>query len=173
LPLQAGALLLLALFQLHLVRRALETRLLLRYSRDDVMHGIAYVFGMRYVGAALVELTRNEQFTEFHSVAAAIHAARGACEIRVVPLYLLKPALQLVQHHVRRVLCDAAEVWACCAVLWFAVAGAAIMQLCRCHCCLQPGLSSSSGCSYHSSQVWQQHKLWIACRSTSQHCTAI
>jgi hypothetical protein len=49
LPLQAGALLLLALFQLHLVRRALETRLLLRYSRDDVMHGIAYVFGMRYV----------------------------------------------------------------------------------------------------------------------------
>lgn len=46
--LQVGALLLLALFQLHLVRRALETGLLLRYSGDDVMHGIAYVFGMRY-----------------------------------------------------------------------------------------------------------------------------
>jgi hypothetical protein len=40
-------LLLLCLFQLHLMRRALETSLLMRYSPDDVMHGIAYVFGIR------------------------------------------------------------------------------------------------------------------------------
>lgn len=39
--------LLLCLFQVHLARRALETGLLMRYSPDDVMHGIAYVFGMR------------------------------------------------------------------------------------------------------------------------------
>jgi hypothetical protein len=44
---QVQPLLLLFLFQLHLVRRALETSLLMRYNPGDVMHGIAYVFGMR------------------------------------------------------------------------------------------------------------------------------
>lgn len=46
---QAQPLLLLCLFQLHLVRRALETSLIMRYSPGDVMHGIAYLFGMRYI----------------------------------------------------------------------------------------------------------------------------
>lgn len=41
------ALLLLALFQLHLLRRALETALLLRYPPGARMHGVAYLFGMR------------------------------------------------------------------------------------------------------------------------------
>jgi hypothetical protein len=40
-------LLLLVLFQIHLVRRALETALLMQYKPGDVMHGIAYVFGLR------------------------------------------------------------------------------------------------------------------------------
>lgn len=44
---QVEALLLLCLFQVHLTRRAFETGLLMRYSPDDVMHGIAYMFGMR------------------------------------------------------------------------------------------------------------------------------
>lgn len=40
--------LLLCLFQLHLIRRACETKFMLRYNPDYVMHGIAYVFGMSY-----------------------------------------------------------------------------------------------------------------------------
>jgi hypothetical protein len=44
---QVRALLLLALFQLHLLRRCAETGLLLHYPEDAQMHGIAYVFGLR------------------------------------------------------------------------------------------------------------------------------
>eukprot|EP00882_Tetradesmus_deserticola_P033971 GHRQ01038853.1.p1 GENE.GHRQ01038853.1~~GHRQ01038853.1.p1 ORF type:complete len:148 (+),score=36.24 GHRQ01038853.1:289-732(+) len=40
-------LLALLLMQLHLGRRALETAVLMRYPRGAVMHGIAYVFGIR------------------------------------------------------------------------------------------------------------------------------
>jgi hypothetical protein len=40
-------LLALLLMQLHVVRRALETKLMMRYPRGAVMHGIAYVFGLR------------------------------------------------------------------------------------------------------------------------------
>jgi hypothetical protein len=40
-------LLALLLMQLHLGRRALETTLMMRYPRGAVMHGIAYVFGLR------------------------------------------------------------------------------------------------------------------------------
>jgi hypothetical protein len=45
--LQVEPLLLLVLFQLHLVRRTFETALLLPYKPGDVMHGVAYVFGLR------------------------------------------------------------------------------------------------------------------------------
>jgi 3-oxo-5-alpha-steroid 4-dehydrogenase 3 len=44
----AEALTALALFQLHLVRRALETALLLEYPPGSRMHAIAYAFGMSY-----------------------------------------------------------------------------------------------------------------------------
>lgn len=44
---QVRTVLLLGLFQLHLVRRALESSLIMRYRPDDAMHGIAYLFGMR------------------------------------------------------------------------------------------------------------------------------
>ncbi len=44
---QAEALAALALFQLHLARRASETALLLHYPPDARMHVIAYVFGLR------------------------------------------------------------------------------------------------------------------------------
>eukprot|EP00879_Flechtneria_rotunda_P027736 GHRR01029726.1.p1 GENE.GHRR01029726.1~~GHRR01029726.1.p1 ORF type:complete len:160 (+),score=29.30 GHRR01029726.1:636-1115(+) len=40
-------LLALLVFELHLVRRALETRLVMRYPRGAKMHGIAYLFGLR------------------------------------------------------------------------------------------------------------------------------
>ncbi len=36
-----------SVFQLHLVRRALETRLLMRYPADAKMHLLAYIFGLR------------------------------------------------------------------------------------------------------------------------------
>lgn len=42
-------LLLLALFQTHLLRRTLETAALLRYPPGARMHGIAYLFGMTCV----------------------------------------------------------------------------------------------------------------------------
>jgi hypothetical protein len=42
-------LLALLLMQLHLVRRALETELLMHYPSGASMHGIAYVFGLRCV----------------------------------------------------------------------------------------------------------------------------
>jgi hypothetical protein len=45
--LQVDAALALLLFQLHLLRRALETCYLMRYPQDAKMHGIAYVFGLR------------------------------------------------------------------------------------------------------------------------------
>lgn len=38
----------LALFQFHLMRRAAETALVMRYPRDARMHGIAYLFGLRW-----------------------------------------------------------------------------------------------------------------------------
>jgi hypothetical protein len=44
--LQVQSILLLAFFQLHLVRRALETSYVLKYPPQAVMHGIAYLFGM-------------------------------------------------------------------------------------------------------------------------------
>jgi 3-oxo-5-alpha-steroid 4-dehydrogenase 3 / polyprenol reductase len=44
----AQALAALLLFQLHLVRRALETALLLEYPPGSRMHAIAYAFGMSY-----------------------------------------------------------------------------------------------------------------------------
>ena len=47
---QAGAVLALGLLQLHLCRRLVETVGLLTYPPAARMHGIAYVFGIRYVG---------------------------------------------------------------------------------------------------------------------------
>ncbi len=44
---QARAVVALALFQLHLVRRAAETAGVMRYPADARMHGIAYLFGLR------------------------------------------------------------------------------------------------------------------------------
>jgi hypothetical protein len=46
---RARSLACLAAFQLHLVRRALETAGLMRYPRGAKMHGVAYLFGMRSV----------------------------------------------------------------------------------------------------------------------------
>lgn len=45
--LQVGSLLTLLLFQLHLMRRASETKFLLHYPSGAVMHGVAYLFGLR------------------------------------------------------------------------------------------------------------------------------
>jgi hypothetical protein len=36
-----------SVFQLHLVRRMLETRLLMKYPAGARMHVLAYVFGLR------------------------------------------------------------------------------------------------------------------------------
>lgn len=46
---QVSALLCLLLFEIHLLRRALETGLMMRYNTSARMHGIAYLFGMRQV----------------------------------------------------------------------------------------------------------------------------
>lgn len=46
---EAEALAALALFQVHLVRRAAETGLLMRYPADAKMHAVAYLFGLRCV----------------------------------------------------------------------------------------------------------------------------
>lgn len=47
---QATAALALALLQLHLGRRLAETAGLMRYPPGSRMHGIAYLFGMRWAG---------------------------------------------------------------------------------------------------------------------------
>lgn len=66
-PSSVGSLLLLCLFQLHLMRRALETSLLMRYSPDDVMHGIAYVFGISYyVAVPLSLLAAGSRYEQQH-----------------------------------------------------------------------------------------------------------
>jgi 3-oxo-5-alpha-steroid 4-dehydrogenase 3 len=54
--LDAEALVALALFQVHLVRRALETALLLRYPPNARMHAIAYAFGLSYYLVAPLSL---------------------------------------------------------------------------------------------------------------------
>ena len=47
----ARALLALALFEAHLLRRALETAFVMRYPPGARMHGIAYLFGLRWAVA--------------------------------------------------------------------------------------------------------------------------
>ncbi|KAI8472928.1 MAG: 3-oxo-5-alpha-steroid 4-dehydrogenase-domain-containing protein [Monoraphidium minutum] len=53
---QARSILALSLFQAHLVRRALETALVMRYPPDARMHGVAYVFGLSYYAVVPLSL---------------------------------------------------------------------------------------------------------------------
>lgn len=61
----------LALFLVHVTRRAAETALLMRYPPDAAMHGIAYAFGLSYYAVAPLSLVPERWF------AAALPAALG------------------------------------------------------------------------------------------------
>jgi 3-oxo-5-alpha-steroid 4-dehydrogenase 3 len=61
----------LALFLVHVTRRAAETALLMRYPPDAAMHGIAYAFGLSYYAVAPLSLVPGEWF------AAALPPALG------------------------------------------------------------------------------------------------
>lgn len=65
---QGRAMLALCLFQFHLVRRALETASVMQYPPDALMHGIAYIFGLRCGHQA-----------GYHHVCMVLHACMHAC----------------------------------------------------------------------------------------------
>lgn len=75
---QAGALLALALFQVHLVRRLLETTLLMRYPRGAKMHVVAYAFGLSYYAAVPLSLLPPAALAAPASMRAVVEAVAAA-----------------------------------------------------------------------------------------------
>eukprot|EP00877_Chromochloris_zofingiensis_P002251 jgi/Chrzof1/12026/Cz06g18170.t1 len=61
---QAESLMALVLFQIHLIRRALETGFVMKYPIDAKMHGIAYLFGLSYYVAVPLSLVPDAWYLE-------------------------------------------------------------------------------------------------------------
>lgn len=92
-PTTAQPLLLLCLFQLHLVRRALETSLIMRYSPGDVMHGIAYLFGMSYYAVVPLSLLpaswwQQQRWQQLPGLSPSSEAAAAVDAVHSIPQQL-------------------------------------------------------------------------------------
>lgn len=103
------------LMQLHLVRRALETKLVMHYPRGAVMHGIAYVFGMSYYMVVplsllpsswyhqqqwrqLAPLQQLRALTQQHLAGLAAPGALPALQLMGAAVFLAGNLLQCVSH---------------------------------------------------------------------------
>jgi len=91
---KARAVLALALFQFHLIRRATETAFVMRYPADARMHGIAYAFGLSYYAAVPLSLLPTEWLSAMpnlkllpDSVGGCVASARGAVGQLVLQRY--------------------------------------------------------------------------------------